>query len=153
MSILSSSLDKPPYLSLDLCEFQTDCHELSRNKSWQWRNVMEYSCSFFSHPQTVKAILVSIISPVRFFRLQAMVTNDTLFYISVPNTGKTSLKFILVQMWGNKKVHTHKLFWTQLSGLLPASEQKGKIIESCQKMGIYISVQGAARVRCSQMTL
>jgi len=96
MSILGSSLDKPPYLSLDLWEFQTDCHELSRNKSWQWRNVMEYSCSFFSHPQTVKAILVSIISPVRFFRLQAMVTNDTLFYISVPNTGKTSLKFILL---------------------------------------------------------
>lgn len=58
------------------------------------RNIIEYSCSFFAHPQTVKGYFGLHHFPNQIFRLQVMVTNDTLFYISVPDTGKTSIFFL-----------------------------------------------------------
>lgn len=57
---------------------------------------MEYSCGFFRHPQTVKGYFGLHNFPSQFFRLPAMVTNDTLFYISVLDTGKSSVFLKLV---------------------------------------------------------
>jgi len=62
-----------------------------RKKITAARNIMECSCSFLGHPQTVKGYFGLHHSPSQIFRLQAMVTNDTVFYISVPDTGKPSI--------------------------------------------------------------
>lgn len=59
------------------------------------RNIMEYSCSFLGHPQTVTGYFGPHHFPSQIFRLQAMVTNATVFYISVPDTGKPSIFFFL----------------------------------------------------------
>lgn len=62
------------------------------------RNIMECSCSFLGHPQTVTGYFGLHHFPSQIFRLQAMVTNDTVFYIRVPDTGKSSNFFFKLSL-------------------------------------------------------